>query len=276
MSSASTIFVTDADNREVLEYDGASGAIENWYAYGLGPDEVLNQMSVASGTRQTLIPDVQGSVAGLLDSGTGSLARIGYQTYGENRPLLRAPTVTRRARETARVPLGRSGGPGFRSMPRAVVRSSASRWRQPPRAPRRTRYRSTDDVLPEIPGGSPSVVDGSVCASRLFAARVAGHLDMGQGKPRVAPTRPAACVACTRTAGASRGSVLETSRSWPTPEAEFCPGHRNERRDDHGCPTCTFLICGKSRRGPAGQYYCVALRLVRPCTRVTACSSPSA
>jgi len=87
VGSASTVFVTDADNREVLEYDGTNGAIENWYAYGLGPDEVLNQMSPASGTRQTLIPDVQGSVAGLLDSGSGSLTRIGYQVYGANPSL---------------------------------------------------------------------------------------------------------------------------------------------------------------------------------------------
>jgi hypothetical protein len=36
-----TIFVTDADNREVLEYDGTSGAIQNWYAYGLGPNTAL-------------------------------------------------------------------------------------------------------------------------------------------------------------------------------------------------------------------------------------------
>jgi len=28
-----TFYVTDADNREVLEYDGASGQVLRWYAY---------------------------------------------------------------------------------------------------------------------------------------------------------------------------------------------------------------------------------------------------
>jgi YD repeat-containing protein len=37
-SGATTILVSDADNRTVLEYDGATGAIQRWYAYGLGPD----------------------------------------------------------------------------------------------------------------------------------------------------------------------------------------------------------------------------------------------
>jgi hypothetical protein len=45
-----TIYVTDADNREVLEYSG-TGALQTCYAFGLGPDEVLNQMSIAAGTR---------------------------------------------------------------------------------------------------------------------------------------------------------------------------------------------------------------------------------
>jgi hypothetical protein len=60
--------VTDADNREVLEYSG-TGALQNWYAFGLGPDEALNQMNVAAGTPATLIPDVIGSIVGSLDSG---------------------------------------------------------------------------------------------------------------------------------------------------------------------------------------------------------------
>ena len=36
VNGVKTVFVTDADNREVLEYDGASGAIQRWYAYALG------------------------------------------------------------------------------------------------------------------------------------------------------------------------------------------------------------------------------------------------
>jgi len=37
------VLVTDAANREVLEYDGASGAIQRWYPCGLGCNEMLNQ-----------------------------------------------------------------------------------------------------------------------------------------------------------------------------------------------------------------------------------------
>ena len=62
VNGTTTVFVTDADNREVLEYDGASGAIQRWYAYGLGSNDVLNQMNVAAGTRAALVPDIQGSV----------------------------------------------------------------------------------------------------------------------------------------------------------------------------------------------------------------------
>lgn len=84
--TAKTTYVTDADNREVLEYDGTSGAIQAWYAFGLGADAVLNQMNVAAGTRATLIPDIQGSIIGSLDSG-GTLTKIGYQAFGENPSL---------------------------------------------------------------------------------------------------------------------------------------------------------------------------------------------
>ncbi len=80
--------MTDADNREVLEYDGAAGAIQRWYAFGLGPDAVLNQMNVpGTATRATMIPDLQGSIAGTLDSGSGALTKIGYLPFGENPSL---------------------------------------------------------------------------------------------------------------------------------------------------------------------------------------------
>ena len=77
------IYVTDADNREVLEYNGA-GSIQNWYSFAFGPDAVLNQMNIASGTRTTMIPDIQGSIIGALDAVSGSLTKTGYQAYGEN------------------------------------------------------------------------------------------------------------------------------------------------------------------------------------------------
>jgi hypothetical protein len=79
------VFVTDADNREVLEYDGSSGAIQRWYAYGLGPNAVLNQMNVTTATRATLVPDILGSIVGSLDSGSASLIKVGYLPYGQER-----------------------------------------------------------------------------------------------------------------------------------------------------------------------------------------------
>jgi RHS repeat-associated protein len=68
----------------VLEYDGASGAIQRWYAYGLGSNEVLNQTNVVAGTRAALIPDIQGSVIASLDSSSGTLSKIGYLPYGKS------------------------------------------------------------------------------------------------------------------------------------------------------------------------------------------------
>jgi RHS repeat-associated protein len=84
VNGATTVFVTDAGNREVLEYDGASGAIQRWYAYALGPNEVLNQMNVAAGTRATLLPDILGSIIASQDSSSGALTKIGYLPYGKS------------------------------------------------------------------------------------------------------------------------------------------------------------------------------------------------
>ena len=84
VNGTTTVFVTDAGNREVLEYDGASGAILRWYAYGLGSNDVLNQMNVTAATRATLVPDIQGSVIASLDSATATLTKIGYLPYGKS------------------------------------------------------------------------------------------------------------------------------------------------------------------------------------------------
>ncbi len=84
VNGTTTIYVTDADNREVLEYNGSNGAIQNWYAYALSPNDVLNQMNVASATRATFIPDIQGSIIGSLDATSGTLTKFGYWTYGES------------------------------------------------------------------------------------------------------------------------------------------------------------------------------------------------
>jgi RHS repeat-associated protein len=82
VNGTTTVFVTDAGSREVLEYDGTSGQILRWYAYGLGSNDVLNQMDVVAATRATVIPDIQGSIIGTLDSGTGALSTRGYLPYG--------------------------------------------------------------------------------------------------------------------------------------------------------------------------------------------------
>ena len=82
VNGTTTISVTDADNREVLEYDGSSGAILRWYAYGLGPNAALNQINVAAGTRATLLPDMLGSIIASFDSSSGALIKFGYQPYG--------------------------------------------------------------------------------------------------------------------------------------------------------------------------------------------------
>jgi YD repeat-containing protein len=74
-SAGTTNFVTDAQGREVLEYNGSTGAILRVYNYGLGPNDVLNATDVAASTRKTLIPDAHGSIIATLDSGTGALTR---------------------------------------------------------------------------------------------------------------------------------------------------------------------------------------------------------
>jgi RHS repeat-associated protein len=79
-----TALVTDADNREVLEYDGPTGAIRRWYAYGLGSNDVLSQMNVAANTRATFLPDIQGSVIASVDSTSGAITKNGYLPYGKS------------------------------------------------------------------------------------------------------------------------------------------------------------------------------------------------
>ncbi len=81
VNGSTTLFVTGADNREVLDYDGTTGTLLRWYPYGLGPNAVLSQISIAAGTGDTLIPDLLGSIVGAYDS-TGTLTKYGYQPYG--------------------------------------------------------------------------------------------------------------------------------------------------------------------------------------------------
>lgn len=84
-SGTTTIYVADPDGREVLEYDGTSGATNAWYAYGPGPNDVLSRNAVATSGRTTLIPDIQGSIVGQLNtSGLPGVIKTGYQSFGEN------------------------------------------------------------------------------------------------------------------------------------------------------------------------------------------------
>jgi RHS repeat-associated protein len=84
VGGTTTVYVTDASNREVLEYDGSSGQIQRWYAYGLGSNDVLNQMNIVAATRATFIPDIQGSILATLDSSSGALSKAGYLPYGKS------------------------------------------------------------------------------------------------------------------------------------------------------------------------------------------------
>jgi hypothetical protein len=38
-------------HRKILNYEGGSGAIQHWSAFGPGANEVLNAMNVAAATR---------------------------------------------------------------------------------------------------------------------------------------------------------------------------------------------------------------------------------
>jgi RHS repeat-associated protein len=81
VNGTTTVFVTDADNREVVEY-GGTGTLLRWYAYGLGPNDVLSQLSAGAGTRLTPIPDLLGSLIAHMDTSVGTVARFGYKPYG--------------------------------------------------------------------------------------------------------------------------------------------------------------------------------------------------
>jgi YD repeat-containing protein len=85
VNGVTTVFVTDADNREVLEYDGASGAIQRWYADGAGSNDVLAQMNVATATSATFLPDIQGSVIASIDAASGAVSKVGSALRQERR-----------------------------------------------------------------------------------------------------------------------------------------------------------------------------------------------
>ena len=61
---ATTVFVADADDRVVLTYNGATGALQQRLLYGLGIDDAVMVIDAQTGARDSLIPDIQGSVIG--------------------------------------------------------------------------------------------------------------------------------------------------------------------------------------------------------------------
>ncbi|MGE0254355.1 MAG: RHS repeat-associated core domain-containing protein [Alphaproteobacteria bacterium] len=82
------IYVTDAEDRVVLEYDGTTGDLQRWTVHGPGLDDTLAVTDLDAGTRETLVPDIQGSTVATLASATGALTKLGYLPFGEN------PTLT--------------------------------------------------------------------------------------------------------------------------------------------------------------------------------------
>jgi RHS repeat-associated protein len=84
VNGTTTIFVQDPQARALLDYDGTSGTIQNWYAFGAGANDALNQMNLVSSTRASYVPDIQGSVIASIDASSGTVTKTGYQTYGES------------------------------------------------------------------------------------------------------------------------------------------------------------------------------------------------
>jgi RHS repeat-associated protein len=84
VNGAATVYIADADNREVMQYDGGSGAIQRWFAYGQGSNEVLSLMNLATATRTSFIPDIQGSIIASIDSASGAVSKVGYLAYGKS------------------------------------------------------------------------------------------------------------------------------------------------------------------------------------------------
>jgi RHS repeat-associated protein len=87
VNGTTTITITGADDRALLDYDGTTGQVLRWYANGPGPNAVLGQMNVGSpGTRDTLLPDTLGSVIASVD-GSGTVTKFGYQPFGQTPTL---------------------------------------------------------------------------------------------------------------------------------------------------------------------------------------------
>jgi RHS repeat-associated protein len=84
LNGTTTLFVQDPQGRALLDYAGSGGAVTNWYAFGPGPNDVLNQVGGPATTRATYVPDIQGSVIASLDASSGTLTKAGFQPFGES------------------------------------------------------------------------------------------------------------------------------------------------------------------------------------------------
>jgi RHS repeat-associated protein len=82
VNGTTTLFVQDPQSRALIDYNGAGGAVLDWYAFGLGPNDVLNQLGAT--TRATYVPDIQGSIVAALDAASGALTKAGFQPFGES------------------------------------------------------------------------------------------------------------------------------------------------------------------------------------------------
>ena len=69
----------DPQGRALLDYNGAGGAVLDWYAFGSGPNDVLNQIGAT--TRATYVPDIQGSIVASLDAASGALTRAQLSNF---------------------------------------------------------------------------------------------------------------------------------------------------------------------------------------------------
>jgi hypothetical protein len=58
--------------------------IQALYAFGLGPNDALNQMNIAGATRATYVPDIQGPIVASLDAASGTLTKAGFLPFGDS------------------------------------------------------------------------------------------------------------------------------------------------------------------------------------------------
>jgi RHS repeat-associated protein len=61
-----------------------TGALEERFQYGPGIDDAVSVIDAQTGERDSLIPDIQGSMIGSLASASGTVTKTGYRAFGES------------------------------------------------------------------------------------------------------------------------------------------------------------------------------------------------